>query len=188
MKKVTVYWSEITEAFELSTTGADYYLDTESGRTLLVMEDSQDHLNKVYREYYDPDNPDSFDIEAALAKSDLQDWEKTMVAEAHIVEQHFGSRVILIPDLSSHESYVEMENFIRTMKNGRLQDRLWNAIQKRKPFSQFRHVIQQNPDDLQRWYDYKDEQMKKRTLAWLEDIENVEIELDYGTVPLKNTD
>ena len=180
MKKVTVYWSEITKAFEFSTTGADYYLDTESGRTLLVMEENQDHLNKVYKEHYDPDNPDSFDIEAALAKTDLQDWEKIMVAEAHIVEQHSAPRVVIIPDLSSHDSYVEMENFIRTVKNGRLQDSLWDAIQKRKPFSQFRHIMQQNPDEQQRWYTYKDEKMKKRTLKWLGDIENVEIELDYG--------
>ena len=185
MKKVTVYWSEITEAFELSTTGADYYLDTKSGRILLVMEENQDHLNKVYKEHYDPDNPDSFDIDAALAKTDLQDWEKIMVAEAHIVEQHSISRVIVIPNLSSHDSYVEMENFIETMKNGRLQDSLWNAIQKRKPFSHFRHIMQQNPVELQRWYDYKNDQMKKRTLAWLEDIEDVEIELDYGTPPTR---
>ena len=183
MKKITVYWSELTEAFALSTTGADYYLDTNNGRILLVLEDNQYQLNDVYRKHRDPDNPDAFDIEAALAKTDLQDWEKEMVADAHAVEQYLGSRVIAIPSESSHDSYVVMESFIAAMENGRLRDELWDAIQKRKPFSHFRYILEQNPDDLQRWYDYKNEQMKNRALEWLENINDVEVELDYGSRP-----
>jgi hypothetical protein len=52
-----------------------------------------------------------------------------------------------------------MENFIREcVDNNKLQNDLINALQRKKPFSHFRFVIDNSGDYRQKWFEYKNEQ------------------------------
>ncbi|WP_373548790.1 UPF0158 family protein [Haliscomenobacter sp.] len=57
--------------------------------------------------------------------------------------------------LNSRESFQMMEDFVETIKNVRLRDRLIDALSIKKPFRSFRNAIQSEEieDD---WYAYKD--------------------------------
>ncbi len=135
------------------------------------MDEYSQELGMLYKKYFDPDNPNNFDIETALSKTNLQDWEKESIMEAHFVEEQPDSRVVPIPHKSSRDSYNKMQDFIETVENGRFQDRLWKAIQGRGAFSRFKRTIQQNPTEEQRWYTYKDAELDWQVLEWLADLE-----------------
>jgi hypothetical protein len=69
-----------------------------------------------------------------------------------------------------------MEDFISTVKDARLRDRLWRAISGRGAFRYFKDVLEDHPRERERWFAFKDAQVRQRVLAWLaeEDIKPIE--------------
>lgn len=53
------------------------------------------------------------------------------------------------------ESYKMMESFIATVDDDKLSQELHLAIQKRKPFSSFKYVIEDAGEYRQQWFDFK---------------------------------
>ena len=168
MKKVTIDWGELELAFDNSSWEMDYYLDTETGRTFMVMDESRRYLEEIYEEYFDPDNSEAVDLEAALAESDLPDWQKEAVREADLVERYYGSRIIGIPRAESWEAYDEMQDFIATVQDDRLYNQLINATQGRGAFGRFRDILARHPAEEQRWYNFQQDRLRRRILEWLE--------------------
>ncbi|HID50425.1 MAG TPA: hypothetical protein EYP41_00095 [Anaerolineae bacterium] len=173
MKKVTIDWGEIELAFDNSSWEMDYYLDTETGQTLMVMAESRRYLEEIYEEYFAPDAPDDFNLDAALAQVDLPDWQKEAVREADLVERYYGSRIVGIPRVESWEAYDEMQDFIATIPNDRLYNKLVNATQGRGAFGRFRDILARHPAEEQRWYDFQQNRLRQRILEWLE-MEEIE--------------
>jgi len=98
MKKLAIDWAELAMAFDNSGWEMSHHLDTETGQVIMVTEDANQQLEQIYEEFYDPDDPDAFDLEHALSQVDLRDWQKEDVKTADFIEQHYGRRVIAIPD------------------------------------------------------------------------------------------
>jgi predicted nucleotidyltransferase len=127
-------------------------------------------LEQLYEKHFDPDNPNAFDIELALAEADLRDWQKEDVKIALFVEAHFGDRVIAIPDTSSYESYDEMQDFIATIEDDRLYNRLLEATQGRGAFGRFKAILGQHLAEHQRWHAFQENLQRERILEWLEEV------------------
>jgi hypothetical protein len=108
MKQLAIDWDDLSLAFDSSFGEISYYLDTETGQVLTVTDESRRKLEQIIEEYDNPGNPDAFDIEQALARADLRDWQKADVKTADYVETHLGSRVIAIADTLTYEAYDEM--------------------------------------------------------------------------------
>lgn len=68
---------------------------------------------------------------------------------------------IRIEPLESRESFQIMERFIEICipDNDMIKVRLWNAISKRKPFQNFKFIID-NSEYRQCWFDFKQSQME----------------------------
>lgn len=68
---------------------------------------------------------------------------------------------IRIEPLESWESFQIMERFIEICipDNDMIKVRLWNAISKRKPFQNFKFIID-NSEYRQCWFDFKQSQME----------------------------
>ncbi|MBX3055566.1 MAG: hypothetical protein KF770_03755 [Anaerolineae bacterium] len=115
MKQLAVDWDQLTLAFDDSFSEIRYYLDTETGQVFTVMDEARRQLEEIYAKHFDPDNPDAFDIQAGLAEVDTADWQKNVVVEADFVEQHYGRRIITIPQATSYDAYDEMQDFIATI-------------------------------------------------------------------------
>lgn len=178
IKQLAIDWSELTLAFDSSSWQLSYYLDTETGQVLAMTDETRQELEQIYEEYFDEDNPDAFDIEAVLAqRDDLPGWQKEALVEADFVETHYGRRVIAIPDTPTYEAYNEMQEYIATIEDDRLYNRLLNATRGRGAFGRFRDILHQHPAVLQRWYAFQENRLRQRILEWLkeEGIEPVDV-------------
>ncbi len=87
-----------------------------------------------------------------------------------LIESEFGERFIGIPYQGSHAAYQDMEEFIETVADSRLQDKLWRAIQGKGAFRRFKDVLFDYPDERSRWFAFSDRQEKQRAIEWLESI------------------
>jgi hypothetical protein len=74
------------------------------------------------------------------------------------IENNFDSYVE-IHKMDSHESFRLMENFIETVDNVPLRDRLQEALRRPKPFANFKFDIDQSGIYRQKWFDFKKRQM-----------------------------
>jgi hypothetical protein len=69
-----------------------------------------------------------------------------------------------IEGFDSHKSFRIMENFAISVDNADLQDALIRALNKSKPFRNFKWVIDGSGEYRQQWFDYK----KAQYIEWIE--------------------
>ena len=65
--------------------------------------------------------------------------------------------------MTSHDSFKVMAEFIDTVDNNYLRERLLHALNNRKPFQNFKWVIDNSGKYRQQWFDYK----KERYIEWV---------------------
>jgi DNA polymerase III alpha subunit len=90
------------------------------------------------------------------------------------VEEGLGERYITIPNAESYEGYQDMEDFIETVKEVKLKEKLYNAIARKGAFRRFKDVLNSYPKERERWFKFKDETVMERVNEWLEE-EGIEI-------------
>jgi hypothetical protein len=86
-------------------------------------------------------------------------------------------RYLKIDNLPSSESYRQMADFTETVKDPNLRRKLAEDLKGRGAFSRFRQTIYGYPEEQKRWFDFKDELMRKLAMDWLE-----ENEVDYQII------
>ena len=62
-----------------------------------------------------------------------------------------------------------MRDFISTVKSERLRQLLENAITGRGAFRRFKNVLSSHPAEMHNWQAFKDERLKQRIIAWLDE-------------------
>ncbi len=62
----------------------------------------------------------------------------------------------------------DLVDFIDTVNNLRLRDRLERAIHGKGAFRRFKDVLYDNPEERERWFKFQDDRMHRRVLDWLE--------------------
>jgi len=151
MKKLKVDMAELEAAFEDASWEMNYYLDLETGEVITVT----DEMRLYWEE--PPDYP-------------LPDWQQEWVEMAKQVEDGYGSRYVSVPQGDSRQGYQDMERFISTVQDDCLREQLWRAIEGRGAFRYFKDVLADHPRERERWFDFKNEQVRWRVLNWLESI------------------
>ncbi len=66
---------------------------------------------------------------------------------------------IVVEPMTSIDSFRIMEKFARLIDDRVLQDRLFAALSKRKPFQGFKFIIDNTEHYRQKWFDFKDMQL-----------------------------
>lgn len=66
-----------------------------------------------------------------------------------------------------------MEDFIASVADGRLPERLWQAIRGRGAFRRFEDVLAHHPHEREAWFAFRDSRLRQRVLDWLE-LEGIE--------------
>lgn len=69
----------------------------------------------------------------------------------------------------AREGYEDMEAFISTVGNQRLQDLLWIAIRGRGAFRRFKDVLAGHPTERERWFAFRAARVLERVREWLAD-------------------
>ena len=103
----------------------------------------------------------------------------SIISDEELFEEVFGSDVekvnereadfIKLEVLQSFESFKIMERFVEQIDDQKFKAALENALQRRKPFRNFKYLIDDS-DFRQDWFDFKQNELEKR----------VEKELEHG--------
>ncbi len=174
MVKLKVDFDEVVFAMENASEMVSYFLDKETGDVIVITDDGRWEYDNLLQEVNDSEEgmPDFAEI---LEESDLQDWQKKEALEIHQVDTEYGTRYIKINPSGSRAGYGDMEDFIPTVREEFLRERLWRAIQGKGAFRYFKDVLLDNLQERQRWFTFKDERSRQRAIEWLasQDIEPI---------------
>lgn len=113
-------------------------------------------------EYFDTGLLPFFNIKTGKIEA-IPDFDKLLGVEFDPDWQPIIEQIEENPDdwvafekFESWESYKMMESFIATVDDEKLGQELYAAIQKRKPFSSFKWVINDAGEFRQKWFDFKE--------------------------------
>lgn len=91
-------------------------------------------------------------------------------------EDEANDNIICMFDYFSKNDYDIMQDFIDTIEDINLREKLYDATRGRGAFSRFRYIVESS-DLLEEWYKYKDEKYKVIAKEWCID-NNIEFEDD----------
>jgi len=104
---------------------------------------------------------------------DEEEWEEVIDE----IEKDAGN-YIEIEKMDSNHSYKVMERFIDTVEDKQLADRLYNAINRSKPFHNFRYELDYSDEYLKKWYAFKSQAMiewvKEQLIPGIDDIDDLD--------------
>ncbi|MFW6065118.1 MAG: UPF0158 family protein [Candidatus Natronoplasma sp.] len=86
------------------------------------------------------------------------------------IEEGDEGRYVKVPSAESHEGYRDMQDFILTVEDEDLREKLLIAIDGKGGFRRFKDVLGRYPDVRERWFEFKEERVKKRVKEWLERV------------------
>lgn len=79
-----------------------------------------------------------------------------------------GERYIAIRYQGSDAGYRDMEEFIDSVNDNRMRALLEVAINGRGAFRRFKDVLQEHPQERERWFAFQKQRAHGRVLRWLE--------------------
>lgn len=168
-RRVKVDMAALAAALDEAFAEAQQYLDLETGQVVVVTDEISRLRDELHAEAHSLEGVDDRAFAAALELRRLPGWMKEAAREADLVEDGFGARFLRIPPRESRDGYRDMEAFIETVADERLQRRLNGAITGRGAFRRFREVLDDHPNEQERWYAFRNERLRERALRWLRD-------------------
>lgn len=177
-RRMTVDLDELVTAFEHGFPDLSYYLDLETGEVAMVSAETRGELEEIDAELDNGEDLDAAAVAAAIRQRDGPEWMREALAEADRVERGHGARYVAVPRDETHEAYRDMADFIPTIADERLRERLADAIDGRGAFGRFKRVLSAHDDERERWYAFRDARQRDRIMAWL---------AHQGIVPVSGT-
>ena len=111
-----------------------------------------DNLDSGMRSYY---NTKTGEIKSVIntenwIDADMEPWEE----EIEEIEENWDD-FIEFDNLESHESFEIMEKFAENIDHARVQEKLFHALNKSKPFRNFKWVVDNSGEYREQWFDFK---------------------------------
>lgn len=168
MKQLTINKIDFELAFELNDFESSAYLDTKSGAVVIVEEYALSELEKHVAEN------DDFSAIVQKINSDntLDESERAMLIG--VVEIEYSDDIEqyeLIPKQDSRDGYRDMQEYIWSLEDESLAERLEDAIHGRGAFRRFKDILGRHPDALQNWFKFRDDREHQRIMDWLKSID-----------------
>lgn len=150
IKKLKINLNELAFAMEMGENmERSGYLDTETGGIIDMPDD-------VMRGVEDGDTD-----------SILVDWDDELAETAGKILSDEKNRFLPIPRRESREGYEIMASFADSVDNKGLREKLAVALDGKGAFRRFRNVLNDHPDELEKWYAFKDDWMREEAIKWL---------------------
>jgi hypothetical protein len=80
-----------------------------------------------------------------------------------------GDRFIMVEFIGSNEGFRWMEDFALDQENERVREKLLGALDRPRPFRQFKDALNAFPEVRGAWHRYEDAKLKACARAWLAD-------------------
>jgi len=153
MKKINIYFIDIEDALYCyeDVFDAFHFLDVNSGEVIYMTSD----LLSLFEKHGD------------AGKNDICDWQLDCFEYAKKISTDVSGRYIKIPTLDSYEAYKIMQNFVYTIEDENLREKLEDAIDGRGVFQRFRNVLEKHSNIKDKWYFFRKEEIKKEVNRWL---------------------
>jgi len=84
-------------------------------------------------------------------------------------------RFIYIPPRLPQDEFFIMETFVYTIKDFDIAEKFHNALERKKPFRNFKELLHEHPKLREKWFEYKHNTIKNETINWLCE-NNIELE------------
>lgn len=132
---------DLIMAFEDHSEFFDYYLDLRNGKVIHLLREYSDEGS-----YEEPVDLDGYSYEMVEGDPD---------------------RFRYIDSIQSYESFKIMEEFVITVVNVVIKNRLISALERRKPFRNFKDELHHLPEVSEKWFEFHDDAMEKISRDWL---------------------
>ena len=80
-------------------------------------------------------------------------------------------RYLAIEPITSDEGYAIMQDFAALQESDEIRDHLFSALERKKPFLNFKEALADYPDTEKKFYEYKGNRLKKLLKRQLADRE-----------------
>lgn len=166
-QKLEINFFELLQALQDNSGRNEHYLDRETGHVIFITEDVRGAIDTLKEDQVELDEQ----YAETLKKYDIPEWMYTMVYDAYLVEDDEHNRYQAIPPGDSRVAYRTMEDFIETVTDRRLANRLELAIQGRGAFRRFKDTLLDYPAERQRWFAFEEVRQREQVLEWLREQE-----------------
>lgn len=124
-------------------------------------------LQMGMRSFYNPETGEITPMPDFINNPDADEgaWEEVI----EYVESNWGL-LIEFEKMPSNRSFELMEEFIEIVDDKRLQQRLINALNRNKPFSNFKYEIDNSGEFREIWFKFRDEKYKEWVLDHIDRI------------------
>ena len=131
-----------------------FALENQDFDTTYYLDRQTGEITPAFGEMFEPEDPEYVDEEALRA----------------------DPRYLPIDPISSNEGFRWMEQFAATVTDRRLQERLFAALDRRRPFRGFKDVLLEYSEEREAWFEYHEQRLLEAAREWL-GVEGIEAEL-----------
>ncbi len=153
MQRVEIDWSDLSHAFESGSAEVRFYFDRQTGEVIPLTDEVLQYMESAPG--------------GAAILGEPPDWMRESVEEAARILGDGEGRFLLVPPADTAEEYRDMEEFIATVGDPRLQGELWRAIRGSGAFRRFKDTLRDFTSERERWFAYHDGRTLERMNRWL---------------------
>ncbi len=172
MRKLKIDMNELDMVWEVEAEAFDTYLDRETGKIITVTSETKECLQEFDEQYQGEGAEEDAGAQAFadwLAQSDYPESEREEAMVAYAVEWGTSDRYLRLLEQDSHEGFRDMEDFVISVEDERVRERLARALGGRGTFRRFKDALLDFPQERERWFQFQEERKKRRMLEWLAD-------------------
>jgi len=165
--------TEIAEGIDMVSADVASFLDLEAGEVICLSIEGIRMLERMYESLpaslaNATDDEQRAALLAAIKAEDtsITDEEEMLLADA--IDRGIDTRYVALPEADTRADYENMQEFVDTVTDARVQSRLDRAIRGRGAFRRFRDELHDTDGELERWYAFKRERLTERASRWLE--------------------
>lgn len=166
MPKLSIKFEDLVLFIDNGSYEMTVYLDKKTGHTVLIMQEEQSAFQRLMYKYPSVETFEA--MKTVIEEQKLDAEERTQLltlAELEFRPDDF----IEIPQYDSRFGYQDMENFIETLSDENLREKLFIAIDGQGAFGRFKRVLSSYPQERERWFRFKEQQQRKFITRWLTD-------------------
>ena len=165
-RKLKIDLAELAFAMENTDPETSFFLGLETGDLILLTADTNAEYEAL-RESIGPVDEAGWPAAFEAALSDWEGADSDTLRDADRVWNGLPNRFVRVPKSESHDGYHDMEEFIDTVANAKLRDRLARAIEGRGAFRRFKDTLLEHEHERQGWFAFLNARQIERAREWL---------------------
>ena len=171
IKKLKVNFGDIQKAMEdVARNSFDYYFDRETGEVIPFSEE----IIAQGRALLYASDADEIDDDIEYIEFDevpeLPEWIEDEIELGIEILLDESDRYIRIPERTASSAYQSMAEFIETVSDPDLKEKLTAALNGKGAFRKFKDVLIDYPKERKRWHGFNAKAMKKEITEWLQSL------------------